>query len=39
MNALATQIEVIAGLDPAIPHGKALCVSERDGRDMPGHDR
>jgi hypothetical protein len=30
---------VIAGLDPAIPLRKAMCVPYRDGRDKPGHDK
>jgi hypothetical protein len=32
-------IRVIAGLDPAIPTAVARpCLSDRDGRDNPGHD-
>ena len=29
---------LIAGLDPAISLGDALCPPKRDGRDKPGHD-
>jgi hypothetical protein len=29
---------VFAGLDPAIPIGRALSLDHRDGRDKPGHD-
>jgi hypothetical protein len=29
---------VIAGLVPAIPIRRALCVHKRDGRVEPGHD-
>jgi hypothetical protein len=29
---------VIAGLDPAIPIRKTLCIPKRDARDKPAHD-
>jgi hypothetical protein len=31
-------MRVIAGLDPAIPIRRALCLDNRDRRVKPGHD-
>ena len=37
-DASSPTTRVIAGLDPAIPINRALCLDNRDGRVKPGHD-